>query len=313
MQKIVIIVSIASLFGNFMFAQNFEYKFKTSNFERLYLDDSLEYEMDYNDVYSFNFKKFYSSSYNFILKNGREIKVHYYSDTTIYFEEMDKKGGVIMSSGELVIDSSKFSIAVSDDPMVDSIGDPLLDELGNLIYSADTSFYVVPNGLWCFRISANTYALVNYKMGKKNGNSHIEISSGCIQESIYLSKSNFENGNMVDSFRFELPSWNKLNELVKGTWYHPYCSEYLFNDHPIWIFQRKVPNSKPRDSMYSSTFNDKGVYDGVIYYTCGTGRTKSDYFPKYHWEIPENSTLSIENVIYEILFISDEYMILVNI
>jgi len=300
-------------FNNYcIFSQNFQYNLKTSFFATMSLEDSLEYEMTHNDVVSYNFSKFYSRSYIYKLKNGKEINVHFYSDTTIYFEEYNKDRSEQLSSGELIIDSSKLSILISDIPIVDSVGDPLIDKSGNMIYPADTFYYLVPNGLWYFKIDPSKYALVNYKTGVKHGDSQIKITSNCIDDSMYVSRSYYENGNLKNSDNFELPTKKKNYELIVGQWYHPNCTYDMFLDNPVWVFQRKIPTLKPRDEMYSSNFNKNGSYDGVMYYSCGTGRSKSDYFPQYKWKIDEESSLIINDNTYEILFINEDYMFLQN-
>lgn len=312
MQKIIFTLLIFWFNNYYIYSQNFQYSLKSSFFSSVFLEDSIEYEMTRNDVVSYNFSKFYSSSYIYKLTNGIELKVHFYSDSTIYFEEYDKESSELLSSGELIIDSLKFSILTSDIPFVDSGGDPLIDKSGNMIYPADTSYYLVPNGLWYFKVNDSKYALVNYKKGVKHGDSQIKFISSCIHDSVYLSRSYYEDGHLNNSDNFQLPTKKQINEIIIGQWYHPKCMDHMYYENPIWVFQRKIPILKPLVGMYSSTFNKSGSYEGVMHYSCGTGRSKSDYYPQYEWNIDKENALIINENAYEILFISEDYMFLIN-
>ena len=88
--------------------------------------------------------------------------------------------------------------------------------------------------------------------------------------------------------------------------------DHMYYENPIWVFQRKIPILKPLVGMYSSTFNKSGSYEGVMHYSCGTGRSKSDYYPQSEWNIDKENALIINENAYEILFISEDYMFLIN-
>ena len=99
-------------------------------------------------------------------------------------------------------------------------------------------------------------------------------------------------------------------KLIMEKLHLPFCATNAFNAESIWISQRNRPSSKPSNAIVRSNFKINGVYEGEAFFTCGTGRTDSDFNPRYEQRINNDNTLEINGSVNEILFLNEEYMIL---
>lgn len=296
--------------STFSFSQDFEYVLTTNYSRNVYINDSLLQESSYNYISNFNFTKFYAKDEVLHLKNGKKLKIHFYANSTIFFEEFTEDENTLLSSGLLIVDSINYTLVTSDLIEIDSIGNPLVDVNGKMIFTTDTLYNYVPDGVWFFNTSAFSFSTVSYKKGLKHGEIECKPKSYCIDKKVNLSESTYENGNLISSNEFKLPSRKELEKMIIGQWYHPNSTlDYKF-EKKLWVFQKEIPSYTPWDEMYSSKFNKDGTYNGRFSFSCGTGRKKEDYYPQYEWSLNSDNTIKINNVDYDILYITNDNIFL---
>ena len=299
--KVLPHIIIFIIITNACYSQDLIFQFTTHNFNSVTINDSSVVYESGESIYSFHLKKFYSSSKFFKSSNGDSITVNYYSDTTILFQEYDSLNKLICS-GEFEVDKKKLLIIPYEYPFI--------SESGEEIPMADTSYYLIPKGMWYFNIDNYLYELVNFEKGVRNGLSVIKFKSTCLPDSIVISEKLFTNGILKYQSNFELSSVKSIRTTIEGTWYHPNCMDYIYQENPVWVFQRNKPNSTVRNGMFTSKFILNGRYEGKMNYSCGTGRSKDDYYPNYKWEINDNKEIIIGATKYTILYLDKDIMIL---
>lgn len=250
-----------------------------------------------NWTINYNLSNFYSNKSSYRLANGDSLLVNIYRDSTFFLQFFDKSG-TIKRSGEIKSNLSRIVL-------IDSI----FHNHGEVEYYHDTLYQLKKHGKWYER-QESAFEMSTYKEGLKHGTSQVKLSSYCIDDSISLKHSEYSNGQKIS----DLINWNDstfIKEKILGKWYHPYCLEHRIKDG-IWIFTKEKPQRKTPNAMQSSEFKAKNKYIGEMFYSCATGRSRDDFTKKYRWKLSGN-TIKIEEAEYQILYLSDERMILKRI
>ena len=279
--------------------QSQELSFYTPDFKSCVVYENIGRIQSVSSDWTVNFKlsNFYSNKSSYKLANGDSLLVSIYRDSTFLLQFIDKTG-TIYRSGELKSNLSRIVL-------IDSI----FHNHGDVEYYRDTMYQLKKHGKWYER-QESTYKMSTYENGLKHGTSQLKLSSSCIDDSINLEYSEYSNGEKIS----DLINWNDstfIKEKILGKWYHPYCLEHRIKDG-IWIFTKEKPQRKTPNAMQSSEFKAKNKYIGEMFYLCATGRSSDDFTKKYSWKLSGN-TIKIEETEYQILYLSEEMMILKRI
>lgn len=296
MRHLSIVILIKwSLIG---YGQSLMGKLHSNNLYSVTISDSITEGIKHEQILGVNWE-FFSLHTGYRLANKNIVSIHIYRDSLMYYEEKDTNGNYLFL-GTLKLDTTSYITTPNSAPYKSKNGQTLLVN--------DTLYNWVQNGVWETLLSNGLSKVSTFKMGVKI-NEKINIRPTCQPAvSIEIDSSNYH----LDGENYHFISSNKkhVKKSIFGTWYHPYCTDYLFDDEPLWIFLKEKPVSTPRNGTYESNFKKNNRYTAKNRFSCGTKRSKKDYSPEYSWRLIGDSHLSIGESTYTIIYIDDSIMIL---
>jgi hypothetical protein len=232
----------------------------------------------------------YAISYYFKSQNSDSINIHIVPDRSIYYEEYDSMK-ILVSHGELQIcfQSKRIQSFIFDED------------------SYSTTYYqLVPHGTWHFKDSYTLVTRVEYVMGKKHGRSFSKIDF--IYPERILEESYFESDTLIKTNKtFELID-SMMNKQILGDWFlhQNLCFD---SERDLFYFKREKSMSR-HNGLTSATFHVDNTLTGQKRYSCGVGRNPEDYIINSTWELLDDKILIFNNWKLEILYLTENEMIL---
>lgn len=306
-----------------IFSQEFNYKilsFESPNneYSSCQIEDSLilsessdqiARRMDYSQTNGKGAKGYYSNHQTFKYTDGRQVRIHFYPDSHIFFQAFDSLQTLLME-GELIIDTIHKITTLSEIPLTDEYGDWLVGADGNYIYPENVYVQLVPNGVWSFNRGDLQWTVVHYKNGLKDGNSRTVLSGYCYTSDLVISEKTFQAGQVVSETSFVPSSSKERLDKIMGHWYHPYCNQFTTKEMDVWIFTREKKDGGPLNGFSCSNFLEKNRYEWSMNKSCTVGESTTEAHSPSKWQYNPDGTLQIEERKFQLIYLDDNYMLL---
>lgn len=226
-----------------------------------------------NSIYSVDWKC-YLQEFKFQLKNGNEVLVSFFSDTTILYREMHE--GEIICQGELEKD---FARPYTYETRNDSTG---------LIESIDTNYFFSQKGNWLLNQTKDQYEFGKIENGVKNGK--WEVRNRHVND-LPLYTLTYDKGKLIDSTQIDFSKCKDIEKYLTKHWVN--CGmnidkeigyrhiAYVSNDSLKFYFGWQANYSYKK---FTLSRNHSMVGERIM--NCGTTKYQDSFLrPKGKWHV----------------------------